>query len=180
MRFLILMFSMLSIAMPLNAAGNVRTYNVFKKSNPIFDKHKKSFERYYTFYTGNTVDTSNILINLVKEPSNYCTKNGNCSSKLSGLCYRRASGEREIFISRRLYNSYDKYSREELIFHELAHCSLDMGHRNTKYNNDQISLMGPKMFSQPNFYKKHKEALLEEMFTNNIDNIIQGILDESY
>jgi len=180
MKFLILLFSVLSIGIPINAALPVnKTYTVFKRSNPIFDKYKKSFEALYYKHTKKKVDTSSININLVEEPSFYCNKRSNCATPLEGLCATRGDGGTEIFISKARFKRHNKYQREELVFHELAHCALGYDHRNFRYNNTYISLMGPEMFSDPYFYKNHREALIIEMFTGNIDGIIAGMLDES-
>lgn len=177
MRFTVLCFAILSIALPLNVIANYELTTVFTKSDPQFDEYKKRFDYEYKKYTGNKSDSSKVIINLVTNPNDFCR---DCTSPKVGLC-KRFGKTREILIKRKYFNFLSVEQREELMFHELAHCTLDWGHRFSEYKGISISIMGSSMYYDSGFYKRHRKALLKELFTGEIDEVIKGInSDESH
>lgn len=147
----------------------------FATSNPIFDKYKRTFEAEYYRHTKTFIFTNDIRINLVKEPNDY-TKS-DLPNKV-GICRRGVRGEREIFIRSSSYKKYTEAQREELLFHELAHCALGYEHRMVNFKGRTISLMGDRMFSDKNFYQNNREALLRELFTGDVNQIIIRLMSK--
>ena len=49
-------------------------------------------------------------------------------SSIAGTCYTYTDGYREIKIDRDYWNSINSNAKEQLIYHELGHCILDLGH----------------------------------------------------
>jgi hypothetical protein len=149
---------------------------VFTKSDPQFDVYKRRFEYEHKKYTGTSLDSSSVIINLVNDPNDFCR---DCTTPKVGLC-KRFRNTREILIKRSYYSVISPEQKEELMFHELAHCALDWGHRDSRYKGVSVSIMGKSLFSDTAFYKRHRSALLEELFTGELKGVIKGIdSDES-
>lgn len=52
-----------------------------------------------------------------------------------------------IFLSKEKWNTYGKYQRLELVYHEMGHCALGYGH------GDDDSIMSPTMHSEEEIEK---------------------------
>jgi len=88
-----------------------------------------------------------------------------------GLCAIYSDGYREIEIDREYWDDAEESVRDELIFHELGHCILDLDHDETlinKGNYYQIpnSIMYPFTFGYTSYYKEFIEEYHQELFTH--------------
>lgn len=85
-----------------------------------------------------------------------------------GLC-RISNGFKTVTVSTAYYSYYmnDYYAMEQLIYHELGHCSLGLDHNTTMYNGYPISIMYPYTFvSFPgwmNNYIVHRNDYINEL-----------------
>jgi len=71
-------------------------------------------------------------------------------------------GFREILISKEVWKGLSPDQKEELVFHELGHCELNLGHIDGQYMNTgcPLSLMAPRLFSKHQAlacYNRYKE-----------------------
>jgi len=175
MRFLVLCFSMLSIAFPGNVISNTVIARHFKKSDPRFDKYKREFQLKHHQYTGRVIEVSSWNINVVPDLHKY---HKGLPKNSIGVCLRRS---KEILLLKKHVESSSYFELEELIFHELGHGPLDLNHKDTIYEERHVSIMRYSMFEDTKFYQKHREALLRELFTGDISLLIKGIRsDESH
>jgi len=67
-------------------------------------------------------------------------------SEIAGYCVPTFG----ILINENGWNSYGEYERKELIFHELGHCGLGLGHT-------EIGLMAPRMHTEAEIKKNWKD-----------------------
>jgi len=74
-----------------------------------------------------------------------------------GVCYNYSSGKRQIYLDPSFWFSGTDSDRESLLFHELGHCDLNLGHENPS------SIMEPNILSSF-FYNEHRDYLLNELF----------------
>ena len=78
----------------------------------------------------------------------------------AGECFTDSDGPK-ILISKKLWDTFDDRLREELIFHELGHCVMGLGHNcSRKLGGLPSSIMYPVMFSIP---EKDVEYYYEEL-----------------
>lgn len=76
----------------------------------------------------------------------------------------------QILLKRDNYEETNKtnyYAMEQLMFHELGHCSLHLDHDDTKANGYPISIMNSKTFSSfyglLDYYREHRNEYLNRM-----------------
>lgn len=79
-----------------------------------------------------------------------------------GRCYRNTNPA-EIELDSNTWDSISETKREIIFFHELAHCLLGRGHRNTKLNGVAISMMHEKGVPEAQ-YLANRDYYLEELF----------------
>lgn len=116
-------------------------------------RYVKSFERYY----GKNIPNINI-------------KFRDLPGHTGGVCYTLT---KKIEIDEPKWkNDKDEYSKEEVIFHELGHCVLNLGHdyhikRGTRC---PISIMYYKGASYKRCYRKYRPYYIMELFFRNKNN----------
>jgi hypothetical protein len=64
------------------------------------------------------------------KPINYGVK-VTVIGNAAGICYKWSTGERKVDIDTKSFNDMNEDQREELIYHELAHCSLGRNHKDS-------------------------------------------------
>jgi len=86
-----------------------------------------------------------------------------------GACFKRKAGN-YIFIRKETWESYNDYQKEVLIYHELGHCELNLGHVEGQFNLGVIpcpnSIMRSHMFSffeAINCYARDTNFYIQEM-----------------
>jgi len=82
-----------------------------------------------------------------------------------GMCTYSSSGRNSVALSSSAWNSGSDAFREMLLFHELGHCLLGRGHKNTKHSDGRPeSIMASSLFSQKT-YLANRDQYLKELFT---------------
>lgn len=82
-----------------------------------------------------------------------------------GMCSFNSGGRNHVALSNSAWGSGSETFREMLLFHELGHCLLGRGHKNTTHSDGRPeSLMRSSMFSQTT-YNNHRDQYLKELFT---------------
>lgn len=103
---------------------------------------------------------------------NYKVMFVNSTTKTVGLCELWNPDFRLVEIDRKYFKSTNESGREQLIFHELGHCSLDRRHRNntTFIKNNLVStpasIMIDRVFSKKEllYYKAYRDYYINELF----------------
>jgi hypothetical protein len=72
---------------------------------------------------------------------------------VAGYC----SGNKLIVINEESWNSYDRYGKEVLLYHEFGHCLLGQDHRLN-------SIMSPTLI-RSYYYAAHADTFKQELFT---------------
>lgn len=87
----------------------------------------------------------------------------------AGICYVWA-WRREIQIDPFKWVTYNKYTREELVFHELGHCVMNLGHIDDMVVIGSVmipkSIMAPNLFGSKTYYEFHEYYIqqLKDMY----------------
>lgn len=102
---------------------------------------------------------------------NYTVMIGPLNKPVNGMCSVR-NGSRTITIDTVYYekNHKDYYAMEQVMFHEMGHCSLNLGH-NEELDSEgmPVSIMWPYTFSSywyheyVDYYEMNREAYLKEL-----------------
>ena len=85
------------------------------------------------------------------------------TSPTVGLCTVRSGKSPFIQIDRTFWESASDAAKENLMFHELGHCILIRGHKETKSAGIPDSLMFPSLI--PYHYEKDKRPYINELFS---------------
>ena len=85
-----------------------------------------------------------------------------------GVCWKSRNGQtRRIEIQREYFDGLDYAGKEQLLYHELAHCILDKGHNDGyRTNNCPESIMNSFIFSKNEIrycYSPEKNFYLDEL-----------------
>lgn len=83
-----------------------------------------------------------------------------------GYCVPDPLGGLVIKINTSTWEGFGPYQKENLIFHEMAHCLMSRPHCSKTNSLGPISLMFPKILSEK-FYKEHREELVDELFNTD-------------
>ena len=135
----------------------------FNTSNPSFDVYKAEFESEYAIATNGSINTQPIRINFVND----------LEGSIVGQCSYWDSGS-EIFIETEYWNNVSEIQRTVLIFHELGHCALKRGHRDSSYLGYKTSIMNSYNLPKP-YLDQFRDSLYNELFTNNPIEVIAEI-----
>lgn len=123
-------------------------------------------ERFEAYYN-NTVEYSVTFTDTMDNPA------------WVGVCYIYETGNRNVEINRHYWEDASDNEKEELIFHELGHCTLNRDHRSDKiaYKNSSvpISIMYPYVFGHATYYEERKTEYIEELFHGNVGTGIRTI-----
>lgn len=89
------------------------------------------------------------------------------NSTTAGICTKYANGRREITIDRDLWNTFDVYKREVLVYHELGHCYFNRPHSvetfySDKFGNIPKSIMNAHILSSA-WYEHHQHHYVDEL-----------------
>lgn len=92
-----------------------------------------------------------------------------------GQCRRWSNGDREIFIDQEFWNFATNSLREQLFFHEMGHCDLDLEHV------QGLAIMSPSLI-QDTFYRDNRETLIDDMMfgESSFDTVRQKLLDHNH
>lgn len=88
-------------------------------------------------------------------------------SGIAGTCYSYTAGSqrwKEIKIDINNWNRSNAYTRQALLYHELAHCVLGRGHENVTYIGKALSLMNKTVISGTLY---HRHEYNYELFTKD-------------
>ena len=119
--------------------------------NPII----KSFI-YEARLRGHLVDLTNVSMTF----GNIRVKK---SDRTVGYCARDPMGGMVIKINISTWDDLGPYQKEELVFHEMAHCLIGREHCRKVDKVGPISIMFPQVLSEA-YYKEHREELVDELF----------------
>lgn len=82
--------------------------------------------------------------------------------KYAGLCTISFSG-RIIRINTSYFNNYDNDAREQVVYHELGHCLMNLEHNNNIKDGCPESIMYFQVFGNGGCYKHRKEYYHQEL-----------------
>jgi len=82
-----------------------------------------------------------------------------------GTCYKGGGIVPTIVIEEDYWDNSTDLIREQLLFHELGHCVLDLDHNNTLNNGVPISLMHESVINEY-WYKLYHDDYLNELFVH--------------
>ena len=92
----------------------------------------------------------------------------------AAVCYRWVGGYSEINVVHKFWVDSSEAQKEQLIFHELAHCVLQQGHRDDHErvgpNICPVSIMRSWAFGDheiENCYKEKRKQYIQEVIDNN-------------
>ena len=81
-----------------------------------------------------------------------------------GRCTKVNTGERYITIDPYYWSQVNENTKEELMYHELGHCVLNLAHNETKdANNCPISVMFPNTFGYDACFGANKAYYFSEL-----------------
>ena len=85
-----------------------------------------------------------------------------------GLCWSYDDGARKIQIDAEYWNVTTDNGKEQLIWHELGHCALNLEHDETLIYRDDYgsipkSIMYPSVFGDSYFYEDLKDYYFKEL-----------------
>lgn len=128
--------------------------NIKPEIDTEFKSYVKSFEVEYNTKVG------------------YAVVFGNIDRGLAGVCYKYSDGRRLVKISKDVWGGYNDDQRDQLIYHELGHCSLNKRHDTTQENTVSkdykcpTSIMYPSIFSKfiaENCYTPYKQEYYDRL-----------------
>jgi hypothetical protein len=101
---------------------------------------------------------------------NYTVQLGQLDANTVAVCKMWSSGKREVVVNIDYYEQYIDTPNfmEQTIFHELGHCTLNLGHRSERLDNGQPkSIMYPYAFGSSLFYANNKDYYYDELLDNS-------------
>lgn len=120
---------------------------------------------------GLKIDTARLRVYLVDKFSPDLKKNG-----VVGLCTYQAD-KHVVFLDKKRFNEYDSYQKEMLVFHELGHCLLGLGHDQAANSSGiPLDLMFPSDFDS-SYYAKYRTFYLNRMFNKASKQLKTGESD---
>lgn len=86
-----------------------------------------------------------------------------------------SDGSRLIQIDSNFWTSADDDAKEQVIFHELGHCAMYLGHiPDLDINNCPVSIMYPYAFGDLNCYRNYKNHYYLELIADGLSNPVQN------
>ena len=85
---------------------------------------------------------------------------------VAGLCHYSSTRPNQIIIDKSFWSSASSMIREMVVFHELGHCVLGRGHRESHYSDGRcVSIMQSGLGSCYLLYNDvHRDAYINELF----------------
>jgi len=149
-----------SITMLIFICFGPRTPEPPKGIDPELKPYIEEFDKQAKKHAGHCKDWKKINIKIADlryiDPFNL-------KHSIAGLCNMLT---RDIMIDRNFYNSYTKKEIEEVIFHELGHCTLRRFHYNKLKNGTPLSIMYKYTIPEKT-YMKYRKYYLKELFRYN-------------
>jgi hypothetical protein len=129
-----------------------------KQTHPDFIKYINSFET----EIGLKVKTPIVYKSIVLSEEELK------KSRSVGTCYRYANSNKNfIDIEKQYWDAASELLKEQLIFHELGHCELNLEHTeekiNTPFGSIPKSIMFPYIFANQPYYEAYKEYYFNEL-----------------
>ncbi len=92
-----------------------------------------------------------------------------------GMCSFSSSGRNHVDFSTSAWNKGSDAFKEMLAFHELGHCLLGRGHKNSTHSGGRPeSIMNSWLFDQKT-YLANRDQYLKELFTAESDWAVRGV-----
>ena len=107
---------------------------MFDKTNPVFDSYAVEFQKKHEDVMRKEIRISHI-------PINFADTEKDGDENTIGICYSWSSGKREIIINQHWWATASECDRQVLINHELGHCALNRGHKDSRDGNLKLSQM---------------------------------------
>lgn len=96
---------------------------------------------------------------------------GDLSGLQMGLCTSWSDGRREITIDKEYWDEQDDLGKEQLMYHELGHCAMNLSHDaslvldpNTNQN-IEASIMNPYFFGDDYNWHSYRDAYKQALKT---------------
>lgn len=84
-----------------------------------------------------------------------------------GLCISYPDGKSNILIDRAFWDRSSDSAREQVVFHELGHCLLQLGHNDNSISIDNLvipeSIMNSIAFGNQDYYHKNEYYYYKEL-----------------
>jgi hypothetical protein len=90
-----------------------------------------------------------------------------------GMCYSWSDGRREIVIDTAAWKDMSGLGKEQLMYHELGHCALDLDHNDSTVitpggNTIYGSIMNHYWFGQAWFYSSYRQQYKDALKENRL------------
>lgn len=104
----------------------------------------------------------------VKYVAGWFADTNSHSENAVGICYSYTDGSRRIEIDPDYWANSSDDGKEQLMFHELGHCALNLDHNETtidlkNYGIIPASIMWPYTFGENWYYAELKDYYLKEL-----------------
>lgn len=130
-----------------------------------FQSYISEFDSYKAKYLNNSLPIDQMKVVMVDQIPSSSTAVGSCNTLT-----------KEVQIKRSFWNSSDYYTRKQIMFHELGHCYLNLGHNSATQNGVPLSIMYPSVFDST-FFKQYEASYIEALFTGRTAVIQRMILN---
>jgi hypothetical protein len=133
-----------------------------KQTHPDFIKYINSFETELNLKVKTTIVYKSIVLSEEELKK----------SRSVGTCYRYANSNKNfIDIEKQYWDAASEAVKEQLIFHELGHCELNLDHTeekiSTPFGSIPKSIMFPYVFGNQMYYQVYKNYYVEELKDKN-------------
>lgn len=129
---------------------------------------------FYDLKTLNFVNTQARVPHAVKFEMDFHYDAANNQTTMAGVCLSYPNGQKEILIDTAVWETIGQgfscgnnecYERRRaLVFHELGHCVLERQHKDSKYQNFNLSIMNSVLLRQ-NDVLRWEQEYFEELFS---------------
>ena len=107
---------------------------------------------------------------IYKTQTNYSVTIGELPDNMAGVCRVWTDGRREVVLDAAYYNANANNANviEQLVFHELGHCTFDFAHRSELLSNGYPkSIMYPYAFGHLSYYNTYRTYYFAELIGTN-------------
>ena len=97
-----------------------------------------------------------------------------------GMCRMTSSGNNSVQFSASAWNKGSEIFKEMLVFHELGHCLLGRGHKNSRHSDGRPeSLMNSYIFNE-RLYLPSRDQYLKELYTAEALSAVSAPVARTY
>jgi hypothetical protein len=71
---------------------------------------------------------------------------GKVDSRFVAVCNKYSDGSKKVIVDKIWWQGFSREQQQSLVFHELGHCELNLGHTEAFAGDCPVSLMYPSVF----------------------------------